>query len=242
MKKLLSFLFLLTGILLHAQFSIVNQATNTPINDGDVIIFNQYSDNNTGDHSGNLEVIITNNDTSNPIQLYLEAQQLINTDGSMFLHCWDMCRSGISAHTPYGPISIDAGASTPSDAIHFENFAAGTDPNANVDYVLKIYQLDAQNNEVASVTFTYRYTPGSGGIIKQLKQDEFQLSVSYGMININSKYPAKVSIYNLTGQKVKEISVNKGKSTLNTNNFTKGIYIIRAMANNKEMYQRVIIN
>jgi len=242
MKKLLSFLLLLTGIFSYAQFSIVNQETNDPINDGDVIVFDSYSDNATNDHSGNLELIITNNDASNPINLYLEATQLVNTDGSMLSHCWDVCRIGISEHTPYGPLTIDAGASTAPDAIHFENYGPGTDPNADVDYVFKIYQLDDQNNEVAALTFTYRYSPGGGGVVKQLDEDEFQLSVSAGAIHINSKNTAKVSIYNLTGQKVKEISINSGKTEINTNNFTKGIYIVRAISDNREMYQRIIIN
>jgi len=236
MKTLLLYIFFFIGILTYGQFTVTNHATDETVNDGEVFTFTEYG--NDGD--SDLSLIVTNN-TSSSISLYLEATELVNTEGTQFEHCFDACRWGITANNPYGPLSLDANASTMVGAVHFKNYDEGIDTSADVDYVLRIYQLDDQNNEVASVSFTYRYSPTTG-INTQFSKEELQLSYMPGIIKINNKYPATIGIFNLTGQKVKEVIFSEGTHQINTGDFTKGIYIIRAESHQKEMYQKIIIN
>jgi len=238
MKKLFYLLFLFTTIT-NAQITLQDVEGNVTVNDGDIIT---EVNNQTARH-----LIVTNNYTSD-INISLEVVSITNTDGSELQICFGVngqggCYFPISQGSVYnGGTPLAAGASTGNNDIDFMQIENGNFTTYPKDYVIKIRALNTtDNSEISSVTFTYRFNPDNA-VSEQLNNDEFQVAVSSGSININSKYTAKVSLYNLTGQKVKEISINKGKTTINTNNFTGGIYIVRAVANNREMYQRIIIN
>ena len=240
MKKLYYLLFL-TTFFANAQISLLNVETNTAVADGDTIT---VTDNNVATH-----IIVTNNYTYD-INISLEVLDIINTDGSEMSICFGVggnggCFTSTSVGTVYqGGAPLAAGASTGSSDIDFMHIDGNNGANFTdypKDYVFKISALNtSDNSEISSITFTYRYNPPNS-IDGQLNKDEFNISVSYGALNINSQYTAKVSIYNLTGQKVKELNINKGKTVVNAN-FTKGIYIIHAVADNRELYQRIIIN
>jgi len=238
MKKFFYLLFLFTAVT-QAQISLQYVEGGVDVNDGDIVTV-------TDENQVAKHFIVTNN-YAYDINISLEVVDIINTDGSELQICFGVGGNG-GCHFPVaegnifqGGAPLSAGASTGQNDIDFMQIENGNFPTYPKDYVIKISALNtSDNSEISSITFTFRYDSTSY-IDKKLNKDDFQLSVSYGAININSKYAAKVSIYNLTGQKIKELNVNKGKTVINAD-FTKGIYIIHAVADNRELYQRIIIN
>jgi len=94
---------------------------------------------------------------------------------------------------------------------------------------------------LSSVTFTYRYDP-DGGVINTFDKNEMIISTAQPQfLIVDSKYTADMTLYNLTGQKVKEVSLKPMQNNIYTGNLTKGIYIVHVKANSKELYQKIII-
>lgn len=154
MKKVLLFIVLISVIsLTYSQTFSVAKLDGTPINDNDIIIFN-----NTDDEA-NLVTIITNNGSS-AISLKLVAETITGTSGNDMEFCFGACFWGITQETIYGPISIDAGASTSELEVHFHNHSTENDV---ITYDFKIYE---DGNESNAFHFTYKYDVNYVGVNK----------------------------------------------------------------------------
>ena len=238
MKKLWLIGLFLASLITNAQISVLDYETNTAINDSDIITVDQ-------DHY-TTHFIVTNN-YSYDINLRIEVVNIVNTNGHEMTLCFGVLGHG-SCHYPIaigdqfdGGAPLPAGASTLQadiDVQHNENGNFSTYPK---DYELRISALNPSDNSVlSSVTFTYRYDP-NGQAINTFDKNDIIIATGYHVVNIISKYHAKVSFYNLTGQKVKEVYLKPEQNHVYIGNMTSGIYIVHVLAGDKELFKKIII-
>ena len=243
MKKLLLVTFIFIGIIMSAQnYTLLNEDAGNTINDGDIITVN------TSGFTTN--VIFTNNSTV-PEKATLEVMDIINTDGSEMTFCFGFnaggsCYLRMNNGNTYESNAnnnnyLQPGVSTASNDIDFTH----TDANANYttypkDYVLKLTVYNANDDTVLGVTnFTYRYDPNAS--VNTFDKNDVVIATGYHVVNIISKCHAKVTIYNLTGQKVKEVQLKPEQNHIYTGNMTSGIYIVHVLAGDKELFKKIVI-
>lgn len=244
MKKLLFISFVLLSFLISAQnYTLFNQEAGTNINDGDIITVGPSTPPVT------THVIFTNNETF-PVKATLEATNIVNTDGSEISFCFGFdslgsCYDGIDDNTVYQSVgTLNPGASTGTsdiDFTHIDGYNGANFPNYPKDYVIKITVYNANDNSlVGSTTFTYRYDPNAQAV-NSFNKDEISISTGYHVLNIVSKYQTEVTLYNLTGQKVKEVRLKPNQNHIYTGNMAPGIYLVHVTAEGKEIYKKVVL-
>ena len=243
MRRLLFLLFLsLFVIPVSGQYTLLNEETGNTINDGDIITVS--TDNYT------THVIVTNNN-SFPVRATLEATNIVNTNGSELRFCFGFngqggCYTSISTGTvydsnQYGNNFLAPGASSASTDVDFTHVDDGANfPNYPKDYVIKITIINANDGTtVGTTTFTYRYDPNQA--VNTFDKNEIAITTGYHVLNIVSNYHINVTIYNLTGQKVKEVSLKPSDNHIYTGNMTPGIYLVHVTSGDKELYKKVVI-
>ena len=244
MKKQLFFLLLSLSVMsVFGQYTLQNEETGETINDGGIVTVSE--------DSFTTHVILTNNNTF-PVKATLEATSLVNTDGSELSFCFGFngqggCYTDISTRTVYdsnahGTDYLDPGDSSARSDIDFTHVDNATaHPNYPKDYVLKLTVINANDDSVVGVTnFTYRYDP-SAGVVNNFDKGDISISTGYHVLNIVSKHQADVTIYSLTGQKVKEIRLKPNQNHIYTGNMTPGIYLVHVTAESKELYKKVVL-
>ena len=108
---------------------------------------------------GEMDMRITNK-TDAAIHLVMKVISISGIDGSQTELCIGNCYSSISAETIYpigGSFELAANATTNQGAVHVLNQDAS---NGDSEILLKLYQVDSNNNELSSGTsieFKYIY-------------------------------------------------------------------------------------
>ena len=245
MKKLLfSLLLSMSVVTAFGQYTLLNEETGNTINDGDIITIDT---NNFTTH-----VIVTNGYTF-PIKATMEVVSITNTDGSEMNMCFGFngegnCYTSITQgdvfeSNQHGNSYLNPGASSGHydiDFTHIDGNNGASFPNYPKDYVFKINIINANDDSVAgSTTFTYRYDPPQD--VNTLNVDDVIISTGYHVLNIVSKHQADVTIYSLTGQKVKEVRLRPDQNHVYTGNMTPGIYLVHVTADGKEIYKKVVL-
>ena len=240
-KTILLLLLILSSISLQAQFTLTNYESGQQINDSDIITVSQSVETYT---------IIATNNFSYGVNLGFDVVSETNTDGSEVEICFGVneqghCYSGgfqpIVAGTHYdGGAVLNPGEHTGNSDIHIVHNDNGNGPYPK-EYVFKIAAKDTSGNEVASVTFTYRYDPNANIIDSVFSKDEFNVISLSGKLQITNKQNLKISLFDLTGKKVKSLEISAGVNEINTSNFTKGLYIINASNRQKQITRKIII-
>ena len=182
-----------------------------------------YTFDNTG-KLANLNVFVTNNGSST-IDVNLIAETVTGTDGSDMEFCIGSCHWGIIEGTEYGPITIEAGASTNQGEVHFHNHDSENDL---ITYVLKIYE---NGNEDNSITFSYIYDASFVGV-NNISENEISIypNPAKNTINISNNNYDEIIFSNIAGQIVKRIS--NSQTTISTSEFSNGIYFYQVVKNN----------
>ncbi len=244
MKRIITSVFLLINLLLSAQFTLFYDEGNMSVTNGDIVTI---SDNNITSH-----FTVTNTNISD-IKLKFEVLNLINTDGTEMIQlCFGVNGNGNCYINPqigdihYGGANLAPNASTRHgdiDFVHFDNNQNQGFNNYPKDYIFKISALDPNNNdaELSSITFTYRYDPGAGAINTFNKSDIVISTAHRHTIIIDSKYVAHVNLFNLTGQKVKEVTLKPDQNHIYTGSLASGIYILHVKSGGKELYKKIIL-
>ena len=239
MKKLWFIGLLLASLISNAQITLLNDETNTAIQDNDIVTVDQ-------DHY-TTHVIVTNT-YSYDVNLKIEVVNIINTNGQEMTLCFGVAGHG-SCHSPIavgdvynGGASLPAGASTARPDIDMQHIESGSFQTYPKDYIFRISALNTSDGSVlSSVTFTYRYDPNAGQSINTFDKNDIIIATGYHVVNVISKYHAKVSFYNLTGQEVKKVNLQPEQNHIYTGNMTPGIYIVHVLADGKELFKKIVI-
>jgi len=242
MKKIILLLLLIfSNIGLQAQFTLLNNETRQQINDGDIITTNT---------SGITTHLIATNTSNSDIYLSLQVMNIINTNGTEMTYCFGIAGGGScypqmnNGETKNGGGSLAPGASTGNADIDFTHTDNPTNfPNYPKDYVIKLYATATNGGAQIgnAITFTYRYDPNANSINDIFSKDEFNVISFSGKLQITNKQSIKISLFDLTGKKVKSLELSAGVNEINTSNFIKGLYIISASNRQKQITRKIII-
>lgn len=227
MKKLLLIAVLsLSGIVATAQQLSVKKLDQTVINDGAVYYFNELE--YPGSYFG---FKIFNTSTSENMRVKAKVVSMTNATGSTLQLCiGDVCLNTITAGSSYPNNAVNIGPSGQnSDFDHLDSNFAGIDPALPVEYVIKIYQLDANNVEVGnSVTFTYRYssvlaTQGFNAL--STAGIQIKSNMVHSELEIKSLKNVQVELFDMTGKRVDFQNLDSGEQAINVANLNAGVYI-----------------
>jgi len=239
-KRIFSFILLLIVSNGFGQFTLLNNQTGNQINEGDIVTVS------TNDLVSYLT--ITNTHTSD-INLSAVVLNMVNTDGSEGTWCFGVnnhgsCYFGMSiGDVKQGGAPLPVGASTNAtdiDIKHSDGSSATSTTNYPKDYVYKIEATDAStNNVLGSITFTYRYDPS--GAVDDFNKNNFNVFASGKQLVVNTKQAVDVTIYNLSGQEIKTISLAKGVQYVDMNSLPAGIYMVLAQKGTHHIYKKIIL-
>lgn len=213
--------FILFALLLFfgssfAQISVIDGSGN-PVTDGSEFIYNV-----TGEDAG-LSLAVTNT-VGTAIDLYLECNELFGTDGSQFEHCFDVCRFGIEAGNPYGPLTIDAGATTTNGQVHFVNHDNSAD---YMSYNLTIYE---DGNTGNSVTFTYIYDLNASST-NDMDKNGLRVypnpAKDYFILTSEQRNIESYTLIDLSGRTVLSSTYNTNGQMISTETIENGIYFLK---------------
>lgn len=205
MRSILISIFCLNTLMSFSQMTL-KKIDGTPINSGDVIVFNS-----TTDPDSYLGIKVYNS-SSTDINVKIKCESISNENGSNVQLCFgDVCVNNIIVGNSYPniPALIEANNSN-GNFDHFLNTNTGTNPNSPIEYVFKFYQVTDSGSETGnSVTFTYRYSPN-------LANKEFNSLINFG-INLKSNAVDKVLEFDTTSKVTLEIYDLNGKLQFNQN-------------------------
>ncbi len=233
MKKIIFFIIAIV-ILISSGFAqiTITKLDGTPINDGDIITFN-----NVGDDA-NLTTLITNN-AGTAIDLNLVAEDIIGTNGSQMEFCFSSCLWGIVQGTIYGPLSLDAGATTTELQVHFHNHSTENDV---ITYTFRIYE---EGNSSNVVHFTYKYDVNYVGI-DDIKSYDISVypnpTTEYFKIRLPEELEgSNITLTNILGEIILEKEINNSNEKVYVNNLAKGIYFYSIINANKLIETKKLI-
>ena len=225
MKNIILTLFCLTTFVGFSQMTL-KKLDGTPINNGDLLSFSSLED------PDNYLGIKVYNSTATPIRVRIKCESITNANGSDVQLCFgDVCVGTIIEGNSYpnNPSIIPANGVN-GDFDHFLNLNPGTDPNANVEYVFKFYQVADGGVEVGnSITLTYRYTaPLSTTTFDSLESVGVILksSIIQNVIEITTLKNVQMIVYDLNGNQIKNQNLNSGDYSIDVSNFSSGVYIL----------------
>lgn len=225
MKKLLLIVVLcLNGIVATAQLS-VKKLDQTIINDGDVFYFSEL------EYPSSYLGFKIYNTGSQTMKVKAKVVSMRNATGSTLELCiGDVCLSTITAGSSYPNNAVNiAPNGQNSDFDHLDNNFEGINPALPVEYVIRIYQLDANNVEIGNaVTFTYRYTSAlatQGFNALSTVGIEIRSNVVQNELEIKSLKKIQVELFDMTGKRVGFQNLNSGAQAINVAQLNTGIYI-----------------
>ena len=209
------------------------------VNGEEIINGQEFTFNSVGTES-NLVVIVTNNNTSE-ISLKLLFEAVNATEETTDLEfCIGSCYwpESIEAGEIFGPLSIDAGATTGEGDIHFHNHYEG---NNIVSYDLKLY--DEADEAGSFVQFTYTYDINSGiGSINSEQLLAYPIPANDVLYFTNKTNQTKeYSLFDLSGKNLISGQISEEKSNISISHLPAGMYFLQVSTNGKQSETQKII-
>lgn len=224
-KKILLFATVLSYFLGTAQMS-VQKYDGTLIHNGDVF---EYSTADTEDSM--LKFSVHNTSANQPILVKILCESVTNSNGQNFEFCFGgNCMPFVIVGQNYPPSGFEiAAGSNSGDSDHFWNQSpVSTTGQYPMDFVFKVYQVDALGTELGDpVRLTYRYNGALG-----VKDNE--LSALFSLKNtlvkedlkIVGKEAGSLTVSDLSGKNVFTSGLAKGENTVNLQKLQPGVYIV----------------
>jgi hypothetical protein len=225
MKSLFLSIICLSTFLASAQMSL-KKLDGTPINDGDVFVFDSAEE-----PASYLGIKIYNNSDTD-INIRVKVLDIVNSNGSNLQLCvGNVCLSTITAGNSYPnfPAVIEANSEN-GNFDHFLNLNTGIDQNAPVQYTLKFFQVDDNGAEIGnSVSFSYRYVSALGvSNFNALAQSGVTLksNIVTNELEMTATKNVQYSLYDISGKSVMAQNISAGDYRLDVSNLNAGVYIL----------------
>lgn len=241
MKRTVLLLFLVTSSCFIFGQSLTLSYPEGIIPDGGSVIFTTTA--NTPIMSGQ-KVIFVHNTSATDANVTC-AKEIIDTiAGTQNSFCWGLCYSD-TTYVSTNPVYIAAGDST-----DLSGFSGEYNPNGHVgDSHVRYIFTNTNNHESVSVIVTYRATPVSVCNYNQ-NTDKMttapnpasnQTTVDYCITSANGNL--SMIVKNLLGAVVysSDLSGTAGRTTINTSDFTDGIYFISILSNNMPLNSKKLV-
>ena len=212
----------------------------TPINNNDVITFTSNIDPES--YLG----IKFYNSSNQDINIKAEVVSMINATGTNLQFCFgNICVGTISQGSTYPdmPAIIPANGQN-GNFDHFLNTASGINSSANIEYVLKFYQVDANDVEIGNnVTFTYKYAPNlaTNAFFANFKPNIYP-NPSNGIVKINTENEVAINVIDILGKVVYSNNKINKNSIMDFSDLQKGIYVLQIIDENINSSQKLILD
>jgi hypothetical protein len=180
-----------------------------------------------GDPDGSLNFFVTNTELED-IHMRIQFVSAVNTDGSGFQMCFNLCYDDIDVgdSVPQVPnkVTIAAGETT-GFGNHFLKYEEGTEIE---DYNFRFHQTDSEGNDIGNnLNITYRYNP----ILGVEDVNELGISIASTVIlndmQVTAVEELNMEIYSLQGKLVNSQKLNIGQQLINMSNLSSQMYIVK---------------
>lgn len=239
MKNIILTIICFCSLNSFSQLSL-KKLDGTPINNNDVITFTSNIDPES--YLG----IKFYNSSNQDINIKAEVVSMINATGTNLQFCFgNICVGTISQGSTYPdmPAIIPANGQN-GNFDHFLNTASGINSSANIEYVLKFYQVDANDTEIGNtVTFTYRYAPNlaTNAFFANSKPNIYP-NPSNGIVKINTENEVAINVIDILGKVVYSNNKINKNSTMDFSDLQKGIYVLQIIGENINYSQKLILD
>lgn len=246
MKKIIILSVLLfVSYTFQAQFSVVTYDSSTMnetgvINDGDVFAYNTTS------YDVASIYFWVKNDNAHSINLRIVYEEINNANGTDFEFCFGgLCifavEEGVNYPEEGGPVVINAGGQT-VDFDHFLNKNEGDGTNYPIDYVIKFFEVDANDNPIGNpITFTYRFDPTMD--IEDFSQvnASIQNTLVETQLNIVAQEQVQLQVFDIQGKLISDFSLETGVNSLEMSGLSAGLYFgkLQNQAGQSEVFKFV---
>ncbi len=167
-----------------------------------------------------------NNSTSDSMSIFCKKVYLDVMDDTMNTFCWGMC-FGPTTFMSTDSLTLAAGETTNNGVFSGHYMPMGVEGPSTIQYVF----FDAANPNDSSYV-TVKYVSGFVGINNTFENNISEVypnpATEYGKIDFNINYKSKASIIvnDLTGSRVKEVTLdsNSGTAVIEVNDLFSGIY------------------
>jgi hypothetical protein len=229
MKKILLVIcFTLAGLSMNAQFEIQNYDDNSVVIDGQTLSFADTGCDYEDSCNWRFKVINTSN--SEPLNMKIFIDNMINSDGSNVQLCFSgTCLNSIDLGSsyPFSAAVIPPGGSTgPGNYFWNQNPSSTTTP---MSWTLRFQAFDASGFETGSpLSVTYSFDPSLSieNVDLAPSVEVFPTKVKNALtVSSNGKLNAK--FYDILGKNVKQVDVLSGESKIDVTDLTPQLYIIR---------------
>lgn len=241
MKKIgLLFSFFVASLTIFGQ-SLTLSYSGGVIPDGGSIIWTTPA--NTPILSGQKNIFVHNIGASDADVLC--AKEVVDTiSGTKNAFCWGACY-GDDIYTPSTPLFIATGDSTDIAGFSGDYSPNGHEGDTHIRYIF----TNTNNHESVSVVVTYRATPVS---VNSYTQNISKLNMSPNPASTQSTIDYSVSdasgnltlvVKNLLGAVIytTDLSSTLGKTSINTSDYTDGIYFVSILSDNRPMNTKKLI-
>jgi len=225
--KLLLISFLGGIFLANAQFTVVDGDGNV-LNEGAVLVVESliYPENE-------VELIVHNNNPDEEIYVNLECVDAENsTTGHFDQMCFGICifaaEVGDKAPGYNETVAIPAGGST-----QIGNYLLNTDPgdgqgNVTFSFTFRQYEDAMGTTETGeSLTFSYSYRPSLGIDDPAAVGTILHSTVVSGQLKLTVSEPVEMTIFNLQGQRVKQLVFEAGLQTADLSDLSSQPYLVQ---------------
>lgn len=225
MKSLFLSIICLSTFLASAQMSL-KKLDGTPINDGDVFVFDSAEE-----PASYLGIKIYNNSETD-INIRVKVESIVNSTGTDLQLCvGNVCLSTITAGSSYPnfPAVIEANSEN-GNFDHFVNYNSGIDQTAPVAYSFKFFQVDDNGIEIGNtVRFSYRFVSALGtSSFNTLAQSGISLksNIISSALEMTTTKNVQYNLYDISGKSILQEKINAGEYRIDVTNLNSGVYIL----------------
>ncbi|MBV7269786.1 T9SS type A sorting domain-containing protein [Winogradskyella luteola] len=227
MKKTLLFIcFSVFAFVSYAQFEVRAKSDNSLITDGQTIAFSEAGCGFTD--PCNWKFTVTNT-ASEDIYMRIFIDDLTNTDGTNFQLCFaGVCLNNVTLNSGYptNPAMIALGA-TSSNGNNFWNLNP-SDTSIAMSWTMRFQAFDAGGTQIGTpLNVTYSFDPNLSIEEEEFTSVEVFPTQVKNELNVTSNQKLTAEFYDILGKKVKDITVDMGKSKINVSDLSPQLYIIR---------------
>lgn len=252
MKNLLTFitLFTLTNLFSQVPFSFVSGGVNYAANGNTSHLFET---NDLSAQGSQFKFNLTNT-SGQPLVFKTQIIGLTNySAGQELAFCYAyFCEFDVVLNQIYPPAD-EPFLMNPGENMNtvgendckFQNTSAGTDPNAIKEFVIRFFAENPDTNVQVGDAFvlTFRYNPNLSSISQSLENFGVQLQSTLinSEINVICKEKTQMSLVDITGKSLLNVSLNEGLNNINADFLNAGVYVLSfETSSNKRASQKII--
>lgn len=236
MKKTILLILIINSFSAISQISVTKKNGGASIVDGQIITYTVATD-----PEASLDFYVHNN-TSSPVFTKIKLVSATNYSGTNTQLCYlTDCFYNIVVGQSYPDVLYPIAANSQNGNYdHFMNNGVGNGTNYPMDFVLKVYALDAAGVEYGnSITFTYRFDP-TLPVVDFSKLNDIGVEINNTLVEnfleLTTTNNISIELFDLNGKKVYSENLRSGNQNIDLSSLAANVYILNIIGqeNKKE--------